>query len=48
MKDKEFEEIDAMLQEKYPILWRPHFDENTISSMMSTRFIRTGDSRGYQ
>ena len=27
MKDKEFEEIDAMLQEKYPILWRPHFDE---------------------
>ena len=27
MRDKEFEEIDAMLQEKYPILWRPHFDE---------------------
>ncbi len=27
MKDKEFEEIDAMLQEKYPILWRLHFDE---------------------
>lgn len=27
MKDKVFEEIDAMLQEKSPILWRPHFDE---------------------
>lgn len=27
MKDKEFQEIDAMLQEKYPILKRPHFDE---------------------
>ena len=27
MKDKVFEEIDAMLQEKSLILWRPHFDE---------------------